>query len=121
MAAVSSYKHSNQDNAVIRELLKNYADINYIEWNTGINAMMVGILTNDDVDALAIVKTLCEHRFYEGQDRIADVDQIDFEFNSALHHAAKVGHTLVCKYLLNVQQCNAAKRNADGKLAIDLA
>ena len=80
---------------------------------------MMACHLNTEADSLRIVKTLCEHKYYEDQPRVIDIDKVDKIGNTALHHAAATGKLSVCKYLL--EQQNAQKlRNNDGMLPIDL-
>ena len=117
--AIQCYPKDQSDITIIRELLDKYADRNYSESINGFNSLMMACHLNTETDSLRIIKTICEHKYYEEQERVIDVDKVDKIGNTALHHAAATGKLSVCKYLLDT--LNAQKlRNRDEMLPIDL-
>ena len=76
------------EQTITQLLLMKYADINYREERTGLNCLMTACHLGSEEDALRIVKLICKHRFYEGQERCVDVNAQDFAHNTTLHHAA---------------------------------
>ena len=95
-------------------MLKNYADINHREERTGFNCLMMACHLTTEDDALRVIKLLCKHRFYDGQERCVDVDAKDFACNTPLHHAASTNKLIVCQYLINQEKVDVSSKNSEG-------
>ena len=54
------------DIATAKELIKNYADLNFREEKTGFTPIMMACHLNTEPDALKIVQLLCDHRYFKG-------------------------------------------------------
>jgi len=67
---------------------------------------------NTENDALQIIKLLCQHKFYDSQERCVDINAQDFALNTTLHHAVLTGKLSICQYLINEQQCDTTQKNA---------
>ena len=98
--------------SIIETLLTNYADINHREEQTGFNCLMMACHLNTENDALQIIKLLCQHKFYDSQERCVDINAQDFALNTTLHHAVLTGKLSICQYLINEQQCDTTQKNA---------
>jgi len=105
---------------LIKELLKNYADVNYAEENSGFTPLIMACHLNNEQDAIRVIETLCNHRHTEDQPRLVNVDFQDFAMNTALHHAAITNKFHLCKYLVEVQKAELSLKNNQDKLAVEL-
>ena len=88
------------DTFIIELLVRNYADMNFREQKTGFNPISMACHLNTEQDALLIIKLLCDHRYYQGQERIIDVNSADAIGSTCLHHAALTNKLSVCQYLI---------------------
>ena len=100
LLAIQSFYLNQKEADVIQELLKNYADINCFEQNLGFSPLIMAAHLNNEVDAVYVTQILCNHRLFEGQPKIIDVDAVDLTGNTALHHAALTNKINLVKYLI---------------------
>lgn len=76
------------------------ADINAREQRSGFNCLMMACHLNNEKDALAVIKLLCQFKIAEDEERQVDVNEKDFAGNTCLHHASFTNKLEVAKYLI---------------------
>jgi len=116
--AIQAYR--DNDDKIILELLKNYADVNGQEENFGFVPLIMACHMTNEQDALHIIKILCSHTFYQGQERLCNINVQDNAGNSALHHAALTNKLELTKYFIEELQISTALENGDNQAAIDV-
>ena len=80
----------------------------------------MAIHLNNEPDSVQVTQILCNHRLFEGQPKIIDIDGVDNAGNSPLHHAALTNKLILCKYLIEEQMVSHTILNSSNLLAIDL-
>lgn len=113
--------HQATDLKTIKYLLEKYADVNFTEERTGLTALMITCLEQNDGMGLEIIKVLTEHRHLEGSSCLVNFNMTDRDGHTALHFAAMSNKREICKYLVQVAIMDVHAQNVDGQTPKDLA
>lgn len=119
LLAIQTFKPGSNLN-IIKCLLANYADLNLFESQTGFNPLMMACHLNNEADALKIIQLLCEHKYYQTQNRLIDVNATDNNNYNVLHHATIAKKKSVVEYLLKMADLDKNHPDQDGLLPIDM-